>query len=131
MQKLKKSKILFIIGIFFLTIKPVFCQENEYDLKLLQHYTFVDSIYNPRVVIFNQIDSKNKFIQYNPVTLFFNASLFIYQKFISQHFSAGCYYQPSCSEFGRLAIKKYGLIKGIIITADRLTRCNRIAATDF
>jgi len=67
----------------------------------------------------------------NPVSLIFGGSLFVYQNFISQHFSADCLYDPSCSEFSKQAVKEYGLIKGGLLTVDRLGRCNRIAATDL
>lgn len=67
----------------------------------------------------------------NPVSLIYGGSLFVYQNFISQHFSADCLYDPSCSDFSKQAVKEYGLIKGGLLTVDRLGRCNRIAATDL
>ena len=53
----------------------------------------------------------------------------MYQNVLSQHVSADCLYDPSCSEFSKQAVKKYGLVKGTLLTFDRLSRCNRIAAT--
>ncbi len=35
-----------------------------------------------------------------------------------------CRFYPSCSEYGFLSIKKYGVIKGIYKTAYRILRCN-------
>jgi putative membrane protein insertion efficiency factor len=35
-----------------------------------------------------------------------------------------CRYYPTCSEYGHQAIHKYGLIKGIPMTAWRVLRCN-------
>lgn len=35
-----------------------------------------------------------------------------------------CRFHPSCSEYSRLAILKYGVIKGIIKGAYRVLRCN-------
>lgn len=67
----------------------------------------------------------------NPVSLLYGGSLYVYQNFISQHFSADCLYDPSCSDFSKQAVKEYGLIKGGLLTVDRLGRCNRIAATDL
>ncbi len=57
--------------------------------------------------------------------------MYIYQNFISQHFSADCLFDPSCSDFSKKAVKEFGLIKGGLLTIDRLGRCNRIAATDL
>ncbi len=38
-----------------------------------------------------------------------------------------CQFYPSCSNYGAIAIKQYGIIKGGIITSDRITRCNPFA----
>ena len=48
--------------------------------------------------------------------------------FAYQHGSAPtkghhCPMQPSCSEYGRLAVAKFGLPRGVVLTADRLHRC--------
>lgn len=67
----------------------------------------------------------------NPVSLIFGGTLYVYQNFISQHFSADCLYDPSCSDFSKQAVKEYGLFKGGLLSFDRLSRCNRIAATDL
>lgn len=67
----------------------------------------------------------------NPVSLAYGGTLYLYQNYISQHFSASCLYDPSCSDFSKQAVKEFGLIKGGLLTIDRLNRCNRIAATDL
>ena len=35
-----------------------------------------------------------------------------------------CKYYPTCSEYTKQAIEKYGLLKGIFLGAWRLIRCN-------
>ena len=35
-----------------------------------------------------------------------------------------CKFEPTCSEYAKQAIKKYGTKKGSILTAKRLLRCN-------
>ncbi len=67
----------------------------------------------------------------NPVSLFYGGSLYVYQNIFSQHFSADCLYDPSCSDFSKQAVKEYGVLKGALLSFDRLSRCNRIAATDL
>lgn len=67
----------------------------------------------------------------NPISLLYGGSLFVYQNYVSQHLSANCLYDPSCSDFSKQVVKEYGLIKGGLLTFDRLNRCNRIAATDL
>lgn len=47
-----------------------------------------------------------------------------YQKFISSQDGPVCNFTPSCSRFGSSAIDHFGAIKGVILTSDRLIRCN-------
>lgn len=50
-----------------------------------------------------------------------------YKKYISSIFkSAGinCKYYPSCSEYMKQAINKYGVFKGIYLGIKRILRCN-------
>jgi len=49
-----------------------------------------------------------------------------YQNFISsqQNNQSICIFSPSCSRFGFAAIKKHGLLNGILMTSDRLQRCH-------
>jgi putative component of membrane protein insertase Oxa1/YidC/SpoIIIJ protein YidD len=60
-----------------------------------------------------------------------NGALTGYQKVISPQISADCLYELSCSRFSRAAIQEFGIVKGIALTADRLARCNRVAATSI
>lgn len=50
-----------------------------------------------------------------------------YQKFISSymgHIGVHCKFEPTCSEYTKKAIEKYGSIKGSIIGIKRILRCN-------
>ena len=60
-----------------------------------------------------------------------NILLSFYQKFISRQISADCIFKPSCSRYSRGCINKYGLIVGILMSGDRLTRCNGFSARDI
>ncbi|MCH7764469.1 MAG: membrane protein insertion efficiency factor YidD [Candidatus Marinimicrobia bacterium] len=35
-----------------------------------------------------------------------------------------CQFYPSCSQYGAMAIKENGILKGLPMTADRIVRCN-------
>ena len=51
----------------------------------------------------------------------------LYQKNISKWISKGkikCKYYPTCSEYTKQAIEKYGCVKGIFIGMCRILRCN-------
>ncbi|MGF7138026.1 membrane protein insertion efficiency factor YidD [Roseimarinus sediminis] len=67
----------------------------------------------------------------NPISLGYGGLLFVYQNTISQHFSADCLYHPSCSDFSKQAVHEFGLIKGGLLTFDRLNRCNRLSSVDL
>lgn len=47
-----------------------------------------------------------------------------YQKHISKHFGKKCIFYPSCSEYTKQAIDKYGIIKGSFKGLKRVLRCH-------
>ena len=50
--------------------------------------------------------------------------LVIYKKAISPYLANGlCRYSPTCSEYAFEAISKHGVFKGIVLTIQRLIRC--------
>lgn len=40
------------------------------------------------------------------------------------HIGIHCKYYPTCSEYTKQAIEKYGALKGILIGVKRILRCN-------
>ena len=53
--------------------------------------------------------------------------ILFYQKYISPmlHFRGiECKYYPTCSEYTKQAIEKYGLEKGILLGSKRIIKCN-------
>ena len=51
----------------------------------------------------------------------------IYQKYISKlvhYFGFDCKYYPTCSEYTKQAVEKYGVIKGIGLGIKRILKCN-------
>lgn len=48
----------------------------------------------------------------------------LYQEFISSQDKAVCNFTLSCSRFGVSSIQKFGFIHGLLMTSDRLQRCN-------
>jgi uncharacterized protein len=63
----------------------------------------------------------------NPLKTTGNSLIWVYQKIFSEQLNAGCSFHPSCSSYGKQAIGERGLLMGILLTADRLTRCNGAA----
>ena len=50
-----------------------------------------------------------------------------YQKYISPQLGQKCNFEPSCSHYSVKAIRKYGIVKGLMMTTDRLMRCHYCA----
>lgn len=73
---------------------------------------------------------RNAVEKYNPVSLLLAGCLTTYRSIISPQLSNRCIYHPSCSSFGREIMQKRGLLAGMFYTADRISRCNRVAAAD-
>jgi putative membrane protein insertion efficiency factor len=114
------NKGLLVAIITFLSNGYLLAQNLDTDLSYLSTKDSVSSTVT-------QASPKTQ--RYNPLLWFFNGSLTVYQKVISPQFSANCLYELSCSRFSREAIKEYGILKGLALSADRLARCNRISAT--
>ncbi|HWO94010.1 MAG TPA: membrane protein insertion efficiency factor YidD [Dehalococcoidia bacterium] len=51
------------------------------------------------------------------------ASIRFYQRAISPWWPGQCRYFPTCSEYGREAIERYGVVRGARLTVGRLLRC--------
>lgn len=47
-----------------------------------------------------------------------------YQKHISIYTLKSCKYYPTCSEYTKQAVDKYGIIKGSILGFIRILKCN-------
>ncbi len=54
-------------------------------------------------------------------------AIHIYQRFVSPLLGPRCNFRPSCSRYSSEAIQKYGIIRGLIMTAERLMRCHYCA----
>lgn len=67
---------------------------------------------------------------YNPLVLAGNSFLWVYQKVFSEQVNAECGFSPSCSSFARGALKERGFIVGVLLSVDRLTRCNGLAQAE-
>jgi len=51
-------------------------------------------------------------------------SIAFYQAHLSSHTHTHCKFEPTCSEYAKLAIGKYGAFKGSMLAAWRLLRCS-------
>lgn len=51
--------------------------------------------------------------------------LFLYKIMVSPIWSkfAKCKFYPTCSEYSRICVEKYGIVKGLRMTFKRLSKC--------
>lgn len=47
-----------------------------------------------------------------------------YQVIIGPHFPSSCRFTPSCSTYALQALREYGALRGTILAAHRILRCN-------
>jgi putative membrane protein insertion efficiency factor len=52
------------------------------------------------------------------------APIRFYQRVISPAFPRRCKYEPTCSAYALHAIRRYGILRGAVLAAWRLLRCN-------
>lgn len=98
---------------------------NDLELILLSKEN--DNRYPDRKVEYGLSNNKQTI---NPIYHLLSSSMFLYQKYLSPILARECPYNPSCSMYSKELIKRFGIIKGVICTADRLTRCTQIAISD-
>jgi putative membrane protein insertion efficiency factor len=52
------------------------------------------------------------------------APIHFYRRFISPALPRRCKYHPTCSEYAVDAVRTYGVLRGLVLAAWRLLRCN-------
>ncbi|MGM0548534.1 MAG: membrane protein insertion efficiency factor YidD [Bacillota bacterium] len=62
------------------------------------------------------------------ILLFF---IIIYQKIISPWTPKSCRFRPTCSEYTKQAIKKYGAVKGFWKGLKRILRCHPFSSGGY
>jgi putative component of membrane protein insertase Oxa1/YidC/SpoIIIJ protein YidD len=132
LAQLLKTKSALVVFLILLST-TMFSQNKKIidEKNLILSQEFKDASFKKRDVKFLKTKSKNVFIRYNPISLSFGAMMFFYQKQVSQQIAANCPYEISCSAFSKACIQKYGLIKGVALSADRLTRCTQFTVIDM
>jgi putative component of membrane protein insertase Oxa1/YidC/SpoIIIJ protein YidD len=129
---MKKAQVIFSF-LFLLSVAFIAKgQSANYYQEILRAQS-TENAYQPTVkhISFLKSKSTNKLAKYNPVHLVFVGLMYTYQRFLSAQFAAECPYELSCSNFSKAVINRYGLFKGIALSADRLMRCNEFLKYDL
>ena len=100
------------------------------DLQLIAHTSFSTNetigyykgeLNNQKMM---QVSPVGKIAKVNPILLVAKGGMWVYQNTLSPQLSRECPYEITCSNFSKQAIEKLGLVKGVLVSADRLMRCN-------
>jgi putative membrane protein insertion efficiency factor len=51
------------------------------------------------------------------------ATIEVYKRWLSPLLPRSCRFSPTCSEYAMLALEKYGFVRGAILAAARVARC--------
>lgn len=127
MPSLSVSNII----VFFILLTFDISYSQQSDLELIESKNIVIKEFETTRKVTYLFKDNNWIIKYNPVSVLFGGLLYVYQKYISIQIAANCPYEVSCSAFSKQCIQRYGLLYGIPLTADRLTRCTRLASFDL
>ena len=55
------------------------------------------------------------------------APIRLYQRLLSPAMPRRCKYHPTCSEYAVEAVRSYGVMRGLVLAAWRLLRCNPLS----
>jgi putative membrane protein insertion efficiency factor len=59
------------------------------------------------------------------------APIRVYQRVISPTLPRRCKYEPTCSMYAVQAIRRFGILRGLVLAAWRLLRCNPFSHGGF
>lgn len=113
---------VFILSVVF-TVSPAFAREAA-DLAFIQKVNPIVRLKSREVIRFNSQEISE-------LKLAATGLIRLYQKFVSSQDGPTCNFQPTCSRFGMACIQEYGVVRGILLAADRLLRCNGSASQHY
>ena len=120
MKSMKNIISLIFTFLFLVNFSQAFSQVSS-GLELIIHHN------SPFLVKDLPVEEKNNIIIPSDPKGILTFSINFYQSYISTQDMPSCVFIPSCSHFAEQSIHHFGLIKGIILTSDRLQRCNNFS----
>lgn len=59
------------------------------------------------------------------------APIAAYQRWVSPALSRRCRYEPTCSAYAATSIRRFGVVRGLLLASWRLLRCNPFSHGGF
>jgi putative membrane protein insertion efficiency factor len=106
-----------VVAVSAILASQVVLGEEAEMMELILHQGSADAQVRPGPQIGN-------FERMHEVPMVLTGLIRIYQVLVSSQDTQSCTFTLSCSRFGMEAIRKHGAFYGVLITADRLERCN-------
>lgn len=120
-----RSVAFFFLALFIFFFSCSYAQSLP-DAELLRAHNYKDTRFKDREVVYGFGEKKGGGVFYHLLS----SGMFAYQKLFSPVLSRSCAFSPSCSGYSKELIKRYGLLRGVVFTSDRLMRCNRVSLSD-
>lgn len=115
---------LWVVNIAFLAIGV------PSDVQIRDDLSFIIEK-NPIEVVTKAEVSPFTFKETSELKLIATGLIRLYQLFISTQDMPVCNFTLTCSRFGMAAIRRYGFFYGILMTSDRLQRCNGVIGRKY
>lgn len=78
----------------------------------------------------SRLENLEKVLKVRPRSLVTGA-IRAYQRYVSPLLPSSCRFSPSCSRYTLLAVQEYGVVKGGLMGAWRILRCNPFSRGGF
>ncbi len=98
------------------------------ELALLSEIKF-DKPFAEKIKIKDQYEHVHE--NTNEIQFLFSGLFLFYKSFISSQDAQSCSFTPSCSVYALEAVKKQGVLKGMLNGFDRLSRCNSLSPEKY
>jgi len=120
MQK-RLIKGVLIVGFFSLSFDAIAQADREIML----------SASSAEEIEFVEERQERKFVQkINPFYWAYTGLVTFYQRNISVQIAANCIYEETCSRFSRKLVNEKGILGGMVLSLDRLARCNKVTLAE-
>ncbi len=119
-----------ISTIIFISTLNLYAQDTSIESILLKQ-TFSEIKYTPpekRKVLQKPETTMGKL---NPLYYISAGLLYTYQNIISEQIQADCMYEVSCSQYAKLSVQKYGILRGTLLGFHQLNNCIPSAIYDY